>query len=142
MSFGSGGVRQRELRRVAGRRIGNRRRAVTFTRRDEARRHELAKQGGTGGGRDHRRLDLDVVARPTVEDVLTSLADQSVISRSAAESIVAGTTEQDVVAVAAIGGELNAGWKPEPVDDVIAAKAVDNKMIGCIEEGGGQDGGK
>ena len=121
---------------LAWRRIGNRHRAVTFTRRDEARRHELAQQGGTAAGEPsprsvaHQGLDDDVVAGSAVEDVLPAIADQHVISGAAAQGVVAGAADQDVVAVAAIGGELHAAAKPGRIDDVIAAEAIDDDAIG------------
>ena len=43
------GVRLRQLRMLAGRRIGDRHGAETLTRRDEARRHELAEPGCARG---------------------------------------------------------------------------------------------
>ena len=68
--FGSG-VRLRQQRRLVRGRIGDRRPALAGARRDEARRHELAEQGETGGMRGGRGgVEDDVVARSAVEDVL------------------------------------------------------------------------
>ena len=111
----SGSVRQRELRRLACGGVDKRRRAVTVTRRDEARRHELAQHRGTGGMcavacrsiANDRRLLQDVVAGAAVEDVLPAAADQHVVAGAAGERVVAGAADQDVVAVAAVGGELD-----------------------------------
>ena len=86
------------------------------------------------GGAAVRRLDQDVVSRSAVEDVLPRPADQHVISRPAEQGVVAGAADQDVVAVAAVGGELHAR-EPRRLDDVVAAKAVDDDAIVGIEAG-------
>ena len=109
---------------------------LAIARRDEARGHELAQQGDArgserrcrrrGGGR--AAWDDDVVARSAVEDVLPAAADQHVVSRAAGQHVVAGAADQDVVAVAAIGGELDARQSGR-VDDVVAAKAIDDDAI-------------
>jgi hypothetical protein len=58
--------------------------------------------------RPGKTLNHDVVARTAVEDVLAGAADKHVVSGIAVESIVPGATDQDIVAIAAIGGELEA----------------------------------
>ena len=114
----SGGVRLRQLRLLARRRIGNRHRAVAFTRRDEARRHELAQQGGSSRPASRRRrrrcgspsawirMLLPVppsrMSCPPPPIRMSSPAPPFSVSLPA-------TADQDVVAVAAIGGEQHAG---------------------------------
>jgi hypothetical protein len=96
------GVRVREQRLLLARlRVGNRRHALAIARRDEARGHELAQQGG-------RRCNDDVAAGSAVENVLSAVADQHVIAWSAGQNVVAEAADEDVVAVATIRGEQHA----------------------------------
>ena len=57
-------------------------------------------------------LDKDIVARSAVENVLPGAADQHVVTRPTQQSVVAWAADEDVIAVAAVGRELNAASVP------------------------------
>src|SRR5215472_13247347 len=111
-SLASGGVRLSELRLLAQRRLGDGRRTLTRSRRDEARRHELAEHARACRCRRRqgwrRAWDNDVISRTAIEDILRAAAEQNVIARAAAEDLAAVPADQDIVAVAAIGREQDA----------------------------------
>ena len=52
-------------------------------------------------------LENGVVAGAAVEDVLTGSADQHIVTSATGECVVARTADQDVVAIAAVGRELD-----------------------------------
>jgi hypothetical protein len=75
-------------------------------------------------------LDQDVVAGPSVEDVLPRPADQDVVAGAAKEGVVARAANQHVVAVTTVLRELDRpGRDGRSSYDVVAGQRVDCQSI-------------
>src|SRR5262245_20090345 len=86
--------------------------------------------GWIGRGYDGPLLDIDIDTGGAVGPVDPGATEQHVVSRVAVERVVAVAADQHVVAIAAIGGELDrARREPRRLDDVIAGEAVDDDPI-------------